>query len=316
MLTAYKTLENQLTEVPWDSSLKGAWIKLTNPTTEEILKLTTDAQIPEHFFRFASEEDDCPRIILGKKSILAIIHVPISHGADRYETSPLSIILTPELTITISEELIQVIPDPMDGSRFSIDTTKRTQFFFQMLYHADTIFIKSIRHIRRRTDEIEISLRKSTNNQEVFKLLDLEKGLTYFTAALRGNVIVAETILRMRSDPQMRYLLQMQAEDEDILESVIIENKRALELVQTYSEILSSMMDAFSSVINNNLNHIMKFLASITILVAVPTMISSFWSMSLIVPWQGTEIGFWIVLSIALITSAGTGVLLRKKGMF
>lgn len=145
---------------------------------------------------------------------------------------------------------------------------------------------------------------------------NLEKGLTYFTAALRGNVIVAETILRMRSDPQMRYLLEMHEEDEDVLESVIIENKRALELAQTYSEIMSSMMDAFSSVINNNLNLIMKFLASVTILLAIPTMISSFWSMTLKVPWQGTETGFWIVLMLALITSSAMGIILRKKGMF
>ena len=316
MLTAYKTIQNQLEEVPWDNALKGVWIKLVNPTPEEILQITAAAQIPEYFFRFATDEDDCPRIILGKKCILSIIHVPISLGDDRYETSPLSIILTPELTITISEHPIQVIPDSTDGSRFLFDTTKRTQFFFQILYHADTIFLKCIRHIRQRTNEIEICLRKSTNNQQVFQLLDLEKGLTYFMAALRGNVIVAETILRMRSDPQMRYLLQMHEEDEDVLESVIIENKRALQLVQTYSEILSTMMNAFSSVINNNLNNIMKFLASVTIVVSIPTMISSFWSMTLIVPWQGTEIGFWIVLMLALITSTTVGIILRKKGMF
>ncbi|MBC8016135.1 MAG: magnesium transporter CorA family protein [Sporomusaceae bacterium] len=316
MLTAYKTLQNQLEEVSWDPSLKGGWIKLVNPTSEEILQLSAIAEIPKYFFRFAVDEDDCPRIILGKKCILAIIHVPVSYGANRYETSPLSIILTPELTITISDDLIQVIPDSTDGSRFLFDTAKRTQFFFQILYHADTVFLKYIRHIRQQTDDIEVRLRKSTNNHEILQLLDLEKGLTYFTAALRGNVIVAETILRMRSDPQMRYLLQMHEEDEDVLESVIIENKRALELVQTYSEILSIMMDAFSSVINNNLNHIIKFLASVTIVVSIPTMISSFWSMTLIVPWQGTEIGFWMVLMLALITSTATGMILRKKGMF
>lgn len=316
MLIAYKTLQDKLEEVSWDPSLKGAWIKLVNPTPEEILQIAVTAHIPEYFFHFAVDEDDCPRIILGQKCILAIIHVPVSYGADRYETSPLSIILTPELTITISDDLIQVIPDNTDGSRFLFDTGKRTQFFFQILYHADTVFLKYIRHIRRQTDDIEVRLRKSTNNQEILQLLDLEKGLTYFTAALRGNVIVAETILRMRSDPHMRYLLQMYEEDEDVLESVIIENKRALELVQTYSEILSIMMDAFSSVINNNLNHIIKFLASVTIVVSIPTMISSFWSMTLIVPWQGTAVGFWIVLMLALATSTAVAIILRKKGMF
>ena len=316
MLTAYKTLENQLTEVSLDAPLKGTWIKLVNPTSEEIQQIAASAQVPEYFFRFAIDEDDCPRIIMEKKCILAIIHVPISLGEDRYETRPLSIILTPDTTITISEQRIQVIPDPAEGSRLSFDTTKQSLFFFQILYYADTVFLKYIRHIRQRINEIEILLRKSTSNQEVFQLLDVEKGLTYFMAALRGNIIVAETVLRMRSDPQMRYLLKMQEENEDVLESVIIENKRALELVQTYSEILSSMMDAFSSVINNNLNHIMKFLASVTIVVSIPTMISSFWSMTLIVPWQGTEMGFWLVLSLSLATSSVVGMFLYKKGMF
>jgi magnesium transporter len=316
MLTTYKTLQDKLQEIPWNISEKGVWIKLIDPTPDEILQLSAAAQIPEYFFRFAIDEDDCPRILLGNNCILAIIHVPLSLGEDRYETSPLSIILTPHTTITISNDLVQILPDHNDGSRFLFDTTKRTQFFFQILYHADTVFLKYIRHIRKRTDEIELCLRKSTNNKEVFQLLDLEKGLTYFTAALRGNVIVAETILRMRSDPQMRYLLQMHEEDEDVLESVIIENKRALELVQTYSDILSSMMDAFSSVINNNLNHIMKFLASVTIIVSIPTMVSSFWSMSLMVPWQGTVVGFWLVLVLAISTSCGVALYLRKKGMF
>ncbi len=316
MLTTYKTLQDKLEEVPWNPSDKGVWIKVIDPTPEEILQMSAAAQIPEYFFRFAIDEDDCPRIILGNNCILAIIHVPLSLGEDCYETSPLSIILTPHTTITISNDLVQILPDPNDSNRFSFDTAKRTHFFFQILYHADTVFLKYIRNIRKRTDEIELSLRKSTNNEEVFQLLDLEKGLTYFTAALRGNVIVAETILRMRSDPQMRYLLKMHEEDEDVLESVIIENKRALELVQTYSDILSSMMDAFSSVINNNLNQMMKFLASITILVSIPTMISSFWSMTLVVPWQGTEVGFWLVLCLAIITSCGVGLYLRKKGMF
>lgn len=316
MLTTYKTLQDKLEDVPWNPSDKGVWIKLIDPTPEEILQMSAAAQIPEYFFRFAIDEDDCPRIILGNNCILAIIHVPLSLGEDCYETSPLSIILTPHTTITISNDLVQILPDPNDSSRFSFDTAKRTHFFFQILYHADTVFLKYIRNIRKRTDEIELSLRKSTNNQEVFQLLDLEKGLTYFTAALRGNVIVAETILRMRSDPQMRYLLKMHEEDEDVLESVIIENKRALELVQTYSDILSSMMDAFSSVINNNLNQMMKFLASVTIIVSIPTMISSFWSMTLVVPWQGTEVGFWLVLCLAIVTSCGVGLYLRKKGMF
>lgn len=316
MLTVHQTLQNRLQEVAWAPSIQAAWIKLINPTPDEIAQISAQTQAPEHFFHFAAEEDDCPRIILGQKCILVIIHVPVSYGGDRYETRPLSMILTPALIVTVSGDLGGVLPDGTENVRFSFDTSRRAQFCFQLLYYVDTVFLKHMRHIRRRTDEVEICLRTSTNNQEVFQLHDLEKGLTYFTAALRGNNIVAETLLRMRSDPQRRHLLQLQEVDEDILESIIIENKRALDLVQTYSEILSSMMDAFSSVINNNLSHIIKFLASITIIVSIPTMISSFWSMSLAVPWQNVESGFWFVILLAFSTSATVGLILRKKGMF
>jgi len=316
MLTVYKTSENSLQELPWDASAKGIWLKAVKPTSMEIAGMAAATKVPEDFFRFAVDEDESPRIVLGNRCLLAIIHVPVAHGDNRYDTSPLSIILTNELIITISDELIKALPDLNESPRFAFDTSKPTHFFFQILYFADTVFLKYIHLIRNRTHELEVSLRKSTTNREVFQLHDLEKGLTYFTAALRGNVIVAETILRIRSDPRMRDLLQMYAADEDILESVIIENKRALELVRTYSEILSSMMDAFSSVINNNLNHIIKFLASVTIVVAIPTMFSSFWSMSLTVPMQGSAYGFWIVVSLALGISACVGIILRKKGMF
>lgn len=315
MLTAYRTNDNTLEEVPWNYPLKGLWLKLVNPSPEEVMRIAATTQIPENFFRFAVDEDDSPRIIIGKNCILAIIHVPIRLGNDRFETSPLSIILTPELTVTISEEGIEVLPDNTTNPRFTFDTTKITQFFFQLLYQSDAVFLKSIRFIQKRTDELELRIRKSTNNQEVFQLLDLEKGLTYFTAALHGNVIVAQTILRMRADPQMNFLLEMRQEDENVLESVIIENKRALELTQTYSDILSSMMNAFSSVITNNLNLIMKFLASVTILLAVPTMIFTFWGMTIPLPFQYSSLGFLIVLSLALITTAGVGYVLLRKGL-
>jgi magnesium transporter len=300
--------------IPNESSVsEGIWIRAVNLSDEEMTRLATMVKVPEKFFRFAIEEDSCPRILLGDRCILIILNVPIARSIDQYDTIPLSIILTPELTITVSQEETQLISEH-NGTEF--DTRKRSRFFFQILYQAGTIFLRHIQRIRLRTDEIEIFLRKSTNNQEVFQLLNLEKALTYFTAALRANNMVLESILRLRSNPQLRHILPMYEEDEDIVENVIIENKRALQLVQTYSEILSSMMDAFSSVISNNLNSIMKFLAAVTILLSIPTMISSFWSMSLVVPLQGTEIGFWTVAIVSILASALAGVVLRKKGMF
>lgn len=312
MLKAYRSAEDGLQEVSVTASLpEGSWLQVINPSAEEIVHLSSMTKVPEKFFKFAFEVDSCPRIMLGEFCMLIIINVPVARSSDQYDTIPLSIILTPQLTITVSQELTAIIPE----GDLECNTRRRSRFFFQILNHAGTIFLRHIYHIRQRTEEIEVYLRKSTNNREFFKLLNLEKGLMYFTAALRANVIVLESILRLRANSQQRHLLPMQEEDEDIIENVIIENKRALELVQTYSDILSSMMDAFSSVISNNLNYVMKFLATVTILLSIPTMISSFWSMSLVVPMQGSEIGFWIVILVAFFASGLAGILLRKKGM-
>ncbi|WP_371374567.1 magnesium transporter CorA family protein [Sporomusa aerivorans] len=313
MLTTYRSSATGLEEVPFDPSvLKGAWLKAAQPSNGEFALISSTTAIPDKLLRYAFEEDSCPRVLLHDRCVLIIINIPLARSADQYDTIPLSIILAPELTITISLEPSTLIPDNV-GPEF--DTRKCSRFFFQILYQAGNAFLRHIHSIRQRTDEIEVHLRKSTTNREVFQLLNLEKGLTYFTAALRANVIVLESILRLRSNPQMRHLLPMDEADEDIVENVIIENRRALELVQTYSDILSSMMDAFSSVISNNLNYIMKFLAAVTILLSIPTMISSFWSMSLIVPLQGTETGFWTVVLLCISASSVAGLVLRKKGM-
>jgi magnesium transporter len=314
MLTVYKVADTgEIQKVPFEFLDKANWINIIRPTADEILQIASTLHIPELFLRFAFEEDSCPRIMSDNNCIHVIINVPVARNDDKYDTIPLSILLTRELIITVSGELIQIIPE---GREEEFDIKRRTRFFFQILYQAGNAFLRYIPHIRQRMEEVEAHLHYSTQNLEVFQLLNLEKGLTYFTAALRANIIVLESILRMRANPQYDRILSSFEEDENIVENVIIENKRALELVQTHSEILSSMMDAFSSVIANNLNNIMRFLASITILLAIPTMISSFWSMSLAVPMQGSVLGFWLVIFISLLASVLAGIILENAACF
>lgn len=315
MLTVYKpTEEGIVQQIPFEPfDQESCWINVIKPTSDEILKISSAFNIPELFLRFAFEEDSCSRIMSNNNCIHVIINVPVARSDDRYDTIPLSILLNRELLITVSQEPIRMFSGERDEE---FDIKRRTRFFFQILYRTGTAFLRFIPVIRQRMEEVEAHLRHSTKNVEVYQLLDLEKGLTYFTAALRANIIVLESILRMRANPQYDRILASFEEDENIVENVIIENKRALELVQTHTEILSSMMDAFSSVIANNLNNIMKFLASVTILLAIPTMISSFWSMSLAVPMQGSVIGFWTVVVLSLMASVLAGVILRKHGMF
>ena len=151
-------------------------------------------------------------------------------------------------------------------------------------------------------------------NEDILKLLELQKGLTYFNAALRSDGAVLDKLLRLRSNHALEPMFKMYEEDEDLLEDVIIENKQAREMVEMYSQILSRLADTFSSIISNDQNRVMKFLAAMTIILAIPTLISSFFGMNVPVPLaeQGTAFAFLALMSGA-IASASAYVLWRHN---
>lgn len=195
-------------------------------------------------------------------------------------------------------------------------TFKKTRFLFQILYRSATLFLRYLMQINHRTDDIENILRHSMQNKEFFLLLELQKSLTYFTSALRSNGIVMEKLMRLRRSTTPHPLLKMYEEDEDLLEDVIIENKQAIEMVEMYSNILMSMSDTFASIISNNLNMVMKFLASITIILAVPTIIFSLWGVNVPLPFSTSEMGFIYIIGIAFICAIGAIVMLWRKDLF
>jgi len=317
MLNVFKTIDHMLQPVPGNEIVKDSWIRLVNPSPDEIRTICITTGVPEDFIRAALDEEERSRIEVEDHCMLVLTNFPVMRGPDIYDTLPLGMILTQENLITVSLEETAVLPCPPDGSSISAHyhTAKRTRFLFQILYKNATLFLRYIHQINRQTDEIERHLRKSMNNAEVFQLFDMEKGLTYFTAALRTNGIVLDRLLRLRKSGNLKHLLPLFEEDEDILEDAIIENRQALEMVQMYSDILSGMMDAFTSVISNNLNHVMKFLASITILISVPTMLASFWGMNVGIPFMGQAEGFWLVVGLSLLLTGITWLILWRKKM-
>jgi magnesium transporter len=170
--------------------------------------------------------------------------------------------------------------------------------------------------INRRTEHIEDSLKQTTHNEELFQLMEIQKSLVYFTTALRDNQLVLEKILRMTKSPASSRLLAFTEDDTDLLEDVIVENKQAIEMVDMHRSILEGMMDGFASIINNNLNQIMKFLAAITIVLSVPTMLGSFWGMNVPVPFGEWGYGFAAVIALSALITMIVGFFFRKKGLF
>lgn len=161
----------------------------------------------------------------------------------------------------------------------------------------------------KKTDDAEKSLHKSMRNKELIKLLELEKSLVFFTTSLKSNEVVMEKLLRGK-------FLKLYDEDQDLLEDVIIENKQAIEMANIYSSILSGMMDAFASVISNNLNVVMKFLTSVTIVMAIPTMISSFFGMNVNLPFQSSNFAFLYIFCLSVLVTLAVSYVLYKRGMF
>ena len=157
---------------------------------------------------------------------------------------------------------------------------------------------------------IEHELHKSMKNKELIELFDLEKSLVYFTTSLRSNEMVLEKMLRLES-------IKKYPEDRELLEDVIIENKQAIEMANIYSNILNGTMDAFASIISNNLNIVMKTLTSITIVMSVPTMIASFYGMNVEgMPLANMPHSFFIIISMSFIISVLIAIFMIKKKLF
>ena len=314
MLRIFKTNCDSLHELTLAACEKGAWLSLTDPESDELAAVAAFTGVPGDALRAALDEEERSRVEIEENYILVITNVPILQDSYGYDTLPLGIILTTDHIITVCLESHQVLEEfAAEGPR-TFSTCKKTRFLFQILYKAATLFLKYLKQINRRTDEIERDLRQSVKNREIFQLLELQKGLTYFTASLRSNGIVLERLLRLRTSQGLQHLITLYEEDEDLLEDVIIENKQAIEMVEMYSNVLSGMMGAFASIISNNLNIVLKFLASVTILLSIPTMLASFWGMNVDVPFQEAG-GFGLVVALAVTATVVSAVGLWRKGL-
>ena len=304
-------VDNQYREL--DTIEPGAWIHLEDPTPEEINRVIEEIEVEEDFVRAALDEEEMPRLDYEDGKTLIIVDIPIvvpDGTSFRYDTVPLGIILSEEYVVTICLEETSLVEDFWNKRiRGGFDTCKRTRFVLQLLYKNASKFLQYLRQIDKATTQVERALRKSMKNSELIQMMRLEKSLVFFATSLKSNEVVLEKILRGT-------VIKKYPDDTDLLEDVIIENKQAIEMCTIYRDILSGTMDAFASIISNNLNIVMKLLASITIVMAIPTMFASFWGMNVGVPWEGSQAGFWIVLGLSLVTSLVVAFVLWKKKMF
>ncbi len=317
MIQVYKHSNGHLEDnISLASAEKGSWIHVVNPDSEDLQLVSMVTEIPTDVLKTALDTEERSHVEIEDNYIFVVINIPIILETDSYDTLPLGIFITPDFIITLCIQETEVMRAFTENKYPLFYTFKKTRFLFQILYRSATLFLRYLMQINRRTDDIEEILRHSMRNKEFFLLLELQKSLTYFTSALRSNGIVMERLMRLRRNTSLHHLIKMYEEDEDLLEDVIIENKQAIEMVEMYSNILMNMSDTFASIISNNLNLVMKFLASITIMLAVPTIIFSLWGTNVPVPFQDTTAGFYYVVGIAMFCTVVAAIMLWRKDLF
>lgn len=311
MIDIYKSFDEGIRKI--DTKQEGCWIAMTNPTVDELKEIADEYSIDVDHLRAALDEEERARIEVEDDYTLILVDIPtleVRNNSNRYVTIPLGIIVANEAIITVCLVESPILRGFMEKRVKDFYTHKKTRFILQILYKNAQAFLQNLRVIDKKSDEVERKLHISTKNQELIELLELEKSLVYFTTSLRSNEVVLEKMMKIER-------IKKYQEDEELLEDVIIENKQAIEMANIYSGILSGTMDAFASVISNNLNIVMKFLATVTIVLSVPTLIASLWGMNFEhIPLGGLQHGFFIVTFAALVITAITVLVFKKKDLF
>lgn len=309
MLEIFKSNEDKHLQQVTDIT-KGCWVNMVLPSDIEIVKVAEETGIAVDFIRDALDDEERPRVEREDGNVYIIVDYPyITHdesGFPIYETIPVGIVLTAECIVTVSLKETPIINDFKNNKVKEFFTFKKTRFALQILYVISIYYLRYLKQINKKTNEIERELHQSMKNKELYAFLALEKSLVYFTTSLKSNKVVLDKIMRFN-------YLKMYEEDKDLLEDVIIENTQAIEMAETYSSILSGMMDAFASIISNNLNIVMKFLTSITIILSFPTMVASFFGMNVELPFQHHAHAFFLAISIAFLLAGLTAFIFWKK---
>lgn len=310
MISIYKSTPNGLEQITEFTS--GCWVNMIDPTSDDIERMAGQG-IPQDFMTYPLDMDERARSEReddGK--MLILIRIPFFQGVNvdvPYTTMPMGLILTDAMIVTVCRRQNDLTTEFASGKIKNLSTGKRIRFVLRMLLLNANRFLSHLRQINKMTEDLEDRLQQSMQNKEVLELLKYQKSLVYFTTALKANELLLERLQRTQ-------LFRQYSDDEDLLEDVITENQQAIEMVNISSNILSSMMDAFASIISNNLNVVMKFLASVTILVSLPAIVTGFYGMNVDLPFQTLPFTWIGILGVCLLVVGVTIFLFFRKRWF
>ena len=312
MLKVYKTMQVEKKIKKIKRIVTDSWIELTSPTNDEIDKVVEKINVDKDLILKMLDDEERPRVEQSGNAILIVIDTPyLEHNeSNNYKTYPLGIIITDNnYVITITSKRLDLLNDFKKNKVKNFRTAKKTRFLIQILLKTANYYLRDLKKIYANIDKTEQILKKSTENKELITLLEIEKTLVYFITSLKAN----DTVLEKLSKGTM---LPLYEGDLDLLEDATIENKQAIEMSTIYRDILSSITDTYANIVSNNLNYIMKFLAGATIVLSIPTMISSFLGMN--VPLgsiSNYDNAFIMILLVSVVISIVVAIILKKKNM-
>jgi magnesium transporter len=308
MLTIYKTTEQGLEQL--ETMANGTWVKAIDPTPDEIQQLVNWG-VDVDYINYSLDLDEMPRIEREDDYTFILLRIPHRQPDSDipYITIPLGIMIRGNAIITIcrfDKDMFKVLAD---GKYRMMKTGKRYRFTLYIFLETAVRYLTHLREINRMTEFIEDQLQKSTRNRELMELLKYQKSLTYFATALRSNEVMMERVQRMQ-------IFNYYEEDQDLLEDVLTENQQAIQMTSINAEILSSMMDAFASIISNNLNVVMKALAAITIVLNMPVIVASFYGMNVPLIGENNPFSFISLIGISIGLGAVATYVFYKRDWF
>ena len=317
MLRIYKSEDGgKLVKLKKNKVAPLSWYNLIAPNDEELEKVALQLKLDFDMLKNALDLDERSRVEFEDNALSLIVNLPLLDDDNKFDTLPCGLFFTKHNFMTICSRDNRILSSYNKNTAKTFDTRLRGKFLLSILSKCTQYYLKYLAIINQKTEEIEYSLRKTTKNKALFQLIEIQKSLVYFTTALKDNHLVLLKLLRMVRSPAFSKVIKFTQEDLDMLEDVIVDNKQAIEMVDMHRSILEGMMDGFASIINNNLNLVMKFLAAITIILSIPTMLASFWGMNVPVPGAGNPYGFLIVMAISALATIFTIIYFKKKGMF
>lgn len=314
MIKIYKSSiseENKLEEVTVMEP--GCWINIIAPKEQELMLIAKRTGVPLEFMRAAMDDNETSRIDSEDNTLMILFDIPFTETEENsltYDTYPLAIIHNNDYLITVCLKDSKILQDFANGKIRTFYTYKKSRFILQILQRIAAYYLIFLRQIDKKSVMVEKRLYKSMKNRELIHMLSLQKSLVYFTTSLKSNEVTLDKMMKLD-------LMKKYEEDRELLDDVIIENRQAIEMATIYGDVLAGTMDAFASVISNNLNIVMKLLAAITILLTVPQIIAGFFGMNTGgMPLADSPNGTLMVSIIMLLAMGITYFYLSKKDMF